>query len=513
MRSKKAIINIISSLTLQLVTIICGFIVPRLIIETFGSSVNGLVTSVTQFLAYITLLESGFGPVVKSILYKPIANKNKKEIERILKASEKFFRIISYIFIAYIVVLCFALPVIVSNELDKLFTLSLVIIISISTFAEYYFGMTYKLYLQAEQKTYVTSIIQIGITMLNTIMIVLLIYFESSIQIVKLASAVIFVLRPIIQNLYVKKKYNISLKNVENNYIIKQKWDGLAQHIAAVIHNNTDVVIITLFMNTIEVSVYSVYLMVINGIRNLMQSINKGVDASFGDMLAKGEKESLNNGFKIYELFYITITTVVFTITLLVILPFISVYTKGITDANYYRPTFAYLIVIAELLWAIRQPYNDLVKTAGHFKETMKGAWVECGVNIVLSVILVFKYGIVGVAIGTLVAMIIRTIEFMYHTSKYILDRSILYTFKRLIIIAIEVIIVVIIGNLIPSITVTNYITWVLQAVIIAIISSIVVITINCLIYKEDLNGILNIIKRILKVQKTEKNKNIIDNK
>lgn len=498
MRSKKAIVNIISSLMLQVVTVICGFIVPRLIIGTFGSNVNGLVTSITQFLAYITLLESGFGPVVKSILYKPIANKEKSEIERILKASEKFFRTISYIFIAYIIVLCFALPMVVSNEFDKLFTLSLVIIISISTFAEYYFGMTYKLYLQAEQKTYVTSIIQIGTTILNTIMIVVLIYFGSSIQVVKLVSAIIFVLRPIMQNLYVKKKYSINLKKVDDNYKIKQKWDGLAQHIAAVIHKNTDIVILTFFSTTIEISVYSVYLLVVNGIKSLVQAFTGGVDASFGDMIAKGEKNSLNNSFKIYELFYITITTIAFTITLLVILPFISVYTKGITDANYYRPAFAYLIVIGELLWAIRQPYNDLVKTAGHFKETMKGAWVECGINIVLSIILVFKYGIVGVAIGTLVAMFIRTIEFMYHTSKYILDRSIWYTFKRLIIIAIEVIIVVIISSLIPSIGVINYITWAMQAIIIAVIASIVVITINCLIYREDVKGIIDIIKRIV---------------
>ena len=496
MRSKKAIINIISSLVLQLVTVICGFIVPRLIIKSFGSNVNGLVTSITQFLAYITLLESGFGPVVKSILYKPIANKDKNEIERILKASEKFFRTISYIFIAYIIILCFVLPTIVSSEFNKLFTLSLVVIISISTFAEYYFGMTYKLYLQAEQKTYVTSIIQVGTTILNTIMIVILIYFGANIQTVKLFSAIIFVFRPILQNLYVKKKYNINLKNVEADYKIKQKWDGLAQHIAYVVHSNTDVVVLTIFSNTAEVSVYSIYLLVVNGVKNLVQAFTGGVDASFGDMIAKGEKETLNNSFKIYELFYITISTIVFAAILLMILPFVSVYTRGITDANYYRPIFAYLIVLAEFIWAIRQPYNDLTKTAGHFKETMKGAWIESGLNIILSVILVFKFGIVGVAIGTLVAMFVRTIEFMYHTSKYILDRSILYTFKRLLIIAIEIILVVTISNLIPSITVTNYITWAIQAVIVVIIASIVVITINCLLYKEDLKNLISIFKR-----------------
>ena len=152
MRTKKAIINILSTITLQLVTIICGFIVPRLIIDKFGSNVNGLINSITQFLAYITLLESGFGPVVKSVLYKPIAKKDKTTIQEILKTSEKFFRKIAYIFLAYIFALCILLPLVVSNEFDTIFTTSLVAIIAISTFAEYYFGMTYKLYLQAEQK-------------------------------------------------------------------------------------------------------------------------------------------------------------------------------------------------------------------------------------------------------------------------------------------------------------------------------------------------------------------------
>ena len=496
MRSKKAIINIISSLMLQLVTVICGFIVPRLIIKSFGSSVNGLVTSITQFLAYITLLESGFGPVVKSVLYKPIANKEKYEIEKILKASEKFFRIISYIFIVYIICLCFALPAIVSSEFNSWYTLSLVIIISISTFAEYYFGMTYKLYLQAEQRTYVTSIIQIGSTILNTIIIVILIYFGSSIQVVKLFSAIIFVFRPILQNIYVKKKYQINLKNVDADYKIKQKWDGLAQHIASVIHNNTDVVVLTIFTNTIEVSVYSVYLLVVNGVKNLVQAFTGGVDASFGNMIAKGEKETLNTSFNVYELFYFTLTTIIFIATLLLILPFVSVYTRGITDANYYRPVFAYIIVLAEFMWTIRLPYSSITLAAGHFKETMKGAWIESGLNIVLSVILVFKFGIVGVATGTLVAMFVRTIEFMYHTSKYILERNLLYTFKRLLVIAIEVILVVLIVNLIPSVSVENYLTWAIQAVIVAIIASIVVIAINCLIYKEDVKGVMQILKR-----------------
>ena len=58
MRSKKAIKNILVSLFQQIITIICGLVLPKAILGAYGSSVNGLISSITQFLTYITLLES-----------------------------------------------------------------------------------------------------------------------------------------------------------------------------------------------------------------------------------------------------------------------------------------------------------------------------------------------------------------------------------------------------------------------------------------------------------------------
>ena len=75
MKNKKLIKNIIISLLQQVVTIICGLIVPKAIIEAYGSSTNGLINSITQFLTYIVIVEAGVGAVVKSLLYKPIAKK------------------------------------------------------------------------------------------------------------------------------------------------------------------------------------------------------------------------------------------------------------------------------------------------------------------------------------------------------------------------------------------------------------------------------------------------------
>lgn len=498
MRSKKAIYNILTNLILQFIVLLYGFIVPKIIISNFGSDVNGLVTSITQFLAYITLLESGFGPVVKSILYKPISEKNNDEIANILKTSEKFFRKIALIFIIYIAVLSIFYPLLIKNEFSFLFTISLIIIISISTFAEYFFGMTYRLFLQAEQKTYIISIIQIFTYILAIISIIILANFGANIHIIKLITGIIFVIRPIVQNIYVKKKYNISFKNVDDNYKLKNKWDGLAQHVAAVIHSNTDVIVLTFFCSLSEVSVYSVYYLVVKGIMQIIQSFSNGIDASWGDMIAKNENKNLNKKFNIYEVIYFSITTLVFTCAMILITPFVSVYTKGITDVNYIRNIFGYLIVISEYIWAIRLPYSSISLAAGHFKETRIGAWVECLVNLVLSVILVQKFGIIGVTIGTIIAMLIRTCEFVYHSNRYILNRSIWKSVDKIFLVIIDTVVIIIISKCIPMINNVNYISWVINAIMIAISSFIIVFITNYVFYRNELKEIFKMFKNIL---------------
>ena len=499
MRSKKAIYNIITNLLLQVITILYGFIVPKIIISNFGSNTNGLISSITQFLAYITLLESGFGPVVKSILYKPIADKDNQTVAKILKSSEKFFRTIACIFLIYIILLCIIYPFLVSNNFGYFYTISLILIIALSTFAEYFFGMTYRLFLQADQKTYIISLIQIITYILSIVFIMILTKLNANIQLIKLVGGIIFILRPIIQNYYVKKKYNIKLNEVKENYVISQKWDGLAQHIAAVIHGNTDVTLLTFFCTISEVSVYSVYYMVVKGIKSIIQAFSNGIDASFGDMIAKNEQDNLNKKFDMYEIMYFTIATILFTCTIMLITPFITVYTKGINDVNYIRYTFGYLLVISEYIWAIRLPYSSIILAVGHFKETRKGAWIECLSNIIVSTLLVWKYGIIGVTIGTIIAMTIRTVEFMYHTNKYILKRNIFKSAKKIILLIIETLLIVFICKYLPYLDNISYINWLINAIMTVGVATFLVFIINLIIYKKDMKLFTEVFIRVLK--------------
>ena len=117
-------------------------------------------------------------------------------------------------------------------------------------------------------------------------------------------------------------------------------------------------------------------------------------------------------------------------------------------------------------------------------------------VNIALSVLLVIKYGLVGVAIGTLISMLIRSIGFIVYASKNILNMDLLHSFKYVIILYIEVLIIFIIHLLINNIFVSNYFEWIILSIITFIIVSIFICVINIFIYR---NTFLEVIRKLFK--------------
>ena len=220
-REKKAKLNIGISLLGQLVVIICGLIVPRLIINSFGSEAYGATASIAQFLAYITLLEGGIGGVARAALYKPLADNDMKEISLVISEIQHFFRIISFVFLAYVIVLACSFKYISHIScFDWISTALLVVVISISTFAQYFIGISYAVLLQAAQKTYITQITSILTVILNTLLIAILILLGSNLIVVKLVSSVVFSIRPVLLWLYVKREFRLEkIRNSSCNII------------------------------------------------------------------------------------------------------------------------------------------------------------------------------------------------------------------------------------------------------------------------------------------------------
>lgn len=498
MRSKKAIINVGVTLSLRLVAIVAGLIVPQLIINNYGSSTNGLIVSITQFMGYIVLLEAGVGGVVRAALYKPLAQREMREVTSILKESEIFFRKIAYIFLVYILALGLIYPRLVSDEFEVIYTISLLLIIGISVFFQYYFGITYQILLYADQRQYVISFLQIVTLIINTLMTIILIKFDFTIHLVLLISSIGHVIRPLVLYYYVKKSYELSNFKEVSPQKITQKWDGIGHHLAFLIHNNTDVAILTIFTDIKEVSVYSIYFLIISSVQSITITFASGVEASFGNMIAKREIEALRKNFKVYEFITFTITTILFTSLFILILPFVNLYTEGVDDVNYYRPLFAYTLIFAGLFYCIRLPYNSVTLAAGHYKETKRGALLEAIINVSISVILVNYYGIVGVAVGTLIAMLFRTLQYVHYSSKFILISSPVQFYKNLFLYFLTGLITILTINTFDY-EVNDYGDWILYAILTGLISSIFTSFTGLLFYFSELKYVIYTLKRVFK--------------
>ena len=233
-RGKKLALNTLTSLILQITNIVSGFILPRLILGSFGSDVNGLVNSISQFLGVITLLDLGVGAVVQSSLYKPLAENDKDSISKIYVSASKFFKRLAMMLLGYVVILLIVYPLIVNQNFDYWYTATLIGAICISSFAQYYFGIVNSLLLSAHQKGYIQYTAQIITIILNTIACAVLINLGGSIQMVKLTTSLIYLIRPLFLVWYVKKHYDIDRKITYEEEPIKQKWNGMAQHFACV---------------------------------------------------------------------------------------------------------------------------------------------------------------------------------------------------------------------------------------------------------------------------------------
>ena len=497
-RKKKLLLNSSSSIIYQFVTLICGFILPRFFLSYYGSAVNGLVTSITQFLGFISLAECGVGAVVQSALYKPLAENDIGSVSKITLSSSRFFRKIAYLLLVYVAVLMAVYPLINIEKFDYLFTMILIFVISISTFAQYYIGMTYKLLLNADQLGFIQYTIHTAALIINTLLCILLMKLGSPVHIVKLTTSVIFLIQPLLLSYIAKKKYNLDHNITLTEEPIKQKWNGMAQHVATVILGNTDTVVLTLLSTLENVSVYGVYNLVVHGVKQIILSTTNGMQAMLGNMLAKNETEKLNNTFDYIEWILHTLVTFAFSVTAVLIVPFVSVYTSDVTDADYIVPVFAYLITLAQASYCIRLPYNIMVLAAGHYKQTQSSAIIEAVINVVLSVILVFKFGLIGVAIGTFAAMAYRTVYLAFYLTKEIIYRKIHHFVKHICIDICEIAILFLIVYSFQDFFIlqeNNYSSWIILAIKVAFTGLGVFSIINFISYKTKVNQLFGILK------------------
>ena len=502
-RAKALKMNMLSGWLSELVTLITGLILPRLILVTFGSSYNGMIGAITQFMGFTTILRAGIGSVTRAALFKPLAEGDNEKVSAIIAATDIFMKKIALVVAAYIMIFAVIFPFITESEYSFMQTFTMVLIMGATVFTENFFAVKYRILLQADQKFYIQTFTSIVARILCFIVAVILIKLSFSMHMVKLSTVITALSGPLILYMYVKKRYVIIKSVKPDNSAIKQRWDAFTQQMAVVVNGNIDLVLLSMFVHLREVSVYTVHAMVTHNIEKLITSMVNGINATFGNMIANNENENLKKSFRFIEWGLFASCAVVFSVTAIMITPFIRIYTSSVTDVNYIRPAFAYAMTMVAMMNCMRIPYQMLVEAAGHFKQTRNASILEVVVNIVVSIIMLYFYGIVGVIIGTFVAALIRTAQYAIHAYKHILKLPTWNLIKSYVLyFALFVGIYILFGK-VSAIKMENFFVWTEYAVVVMVSAIIIVGVISLIFNKEQLIYLKNrFVKKRQKVKK-----------
>lgn len=497
-RTEKVIKNVFFNITMEIIKLICGLVLPKLILSNYGSDYNGIVQSVSQFISCIALMKLGIGGVTVAALFKPLMSKDDEELSRVLASTEHFMRRIGLIFVVFVLVFACIYPIFISTEFDWLFASSLILIISISTFAEYYFGFTYQMLVSADQKNYIISVLSIITIILNTVIAVILINLNCSIHIVKLGSSLVNIISPLYLYYYCHSHYNI--RKIPKNEVkpLAQRWDAFAHEAASFINDNTDIMILTVFTNLKEVSVYTVYHYVVVNLKKVLTSFVASFGSAFGDMYARKEFDLMRKNLRVFELIVYSFGTVIYSTALVMLVPFVVIYTKGVEDVEYVRTAFAIIAMVAGIFDIFRYPYKQIINCTGHYKNTRNIAITEACINIIVSLIMVYNFGLVGVAIGTMFTMIFGAIRYSYYVLKHILDSEVKNTYFHMFISLAIMFIVYFISRFYVRDAV-SVVVWIIDAFITGIIALILVSLVDYLIYRDDFKFMCDKLLRVFK--------------
>jgi len=495
-RTKALKLNAAVSLLSELVTLITGLILPRLILLYFGSSYNGLVGSISQFLGFSVVLRAGLGGAVRAALYKPLAESDTDSISGIMAVTQQYMRKVGLILGAGIIAFAAVYPFAVRNEYNWFFTFSLVVIMGVGVFTDNFFGIKCKILLQADQKYYIQIGIGVLVSVISSAVTILLVLSGYSIHTVRIGMAACGLLNPLLLTMYVKKHYQINWKQKADGSVIKNKWNAFFQQLAVIVNGNVDLTLLTFLVPLREISVYTVHFMVVNNIGKIVDAFSSGVNSTFGDMIARKEQDKLRERFFALEWLLMALGAVLYSVTLVMLPSFLRLYTRSVEDVNYIRPLFALLMVAATMLHTSRLPYQLLAEGAGKFKETRNGAILEVVLNVVLSITFTMIFGLEGVLIATLIACAIRTAEYAVFCFKNILHISVWHLIKHYTLLCGTFAVCWAVGSRLIMADIPNYFIWTLNAGLVMLLAVCVVGLVSVVFYRAQLKDVLRRFRR-----------------
>ena len=429
--SKKIKYNLLIGSLGQIVTLLLGIVVPKLVLTNYGSEINGLLSSVTNIYAYVALVEAGVAAASCQALYKAFANQSRDDINSILAATNKYYHRTGFVYLLLILTFAGIYPVFINTEIPYTTMVFVILFNGIGNVVNYFFHGKYLILLKADGKNYIRTGVEIFTTTFKQLSKIILIALGYNVVFVQFAAMLVSFIQMVYIVQYIKRNYSwIDLKVKPDFKAISQSKNVFIHQVNYLVVSNTDVVILTAFSNLKTVSIYSLYLLLVNMVDKVMHVIRDALEFKIANFFHTNKQKFLKF-FRMYEVYYICLAFALYSVVDCFILPFLKLYTKGVNDINYIIWYLPFCFVITKLMAVVRYPYDAIIHICGHFKQTQASSITESIINIIISLLLVHKLGISGVLFGTVLAALYRVnyLVIYLHKNK-IINRNIFSSYK-----------------------------------------------------------------------------------
>lgn len=395
-RNLYSLLNAFSAILLTMVNGLFGIVVTRLIISHFGSDFNGLNSTANQVVHILLIVEGGFTTASNVALFGPYVRGEQDVVNGVLCATGKKFRKIGAMFFGVGTLVAVGYALLANSALEREFIFTVIMMTMIPPAFNLFYATTYRVLLQAQQKEYVISLLTTLTLSLGHISNIIMISMGGPIWMVRVNTMTFALLNSLLIVGYARRKNRfLNFRVAPRADLIKGTGDVMAQRITSVIYDSSPLIFLSISPagGTVLASVYAVYNNVFIIIKSLIRG---GIDAprlSFGQLLAQRKREDLWPVFAQYEYAAFCLIFVLLTTTCALILPFVRLYTDGITDASYLDPAIAVFMVMIATAETIHMPSSHLLNMAGEFK-------ICRNIQIFTCIVLLVSMSVGGICFG-----------------------------------------------------------------------------------------------------------------
>lgn len=424
--AKNIAFGYIGNLTTQLL----GFILRTVFISYLGDTLNGINDLYTGILSVLSLAELGVGTALNYSLYGPVARKDYEKIKSYMQLYKKAYRVIGLVIAVIGLAISPFLPYLVKQPQGvSVRDLTLYYFIFLfNTVSTYFVAYKYSL-AYAEQKNYIQTN-TITITKMITVTLqIAVIVTTRNFYLYLLTAAAVELIQKIFISWYLNRLYpylkdkNVKKLSKEETGEVVTKTKALVFHkVGDVARLQTDSMIISAFINVTLVGFVGNYNMILNSVANFVNIIFNSVLSSFGNLIATESKEKQYDVFKVYRFFACWIYGFSAVGFFLLLTPFIVIW-QG--NEKVLAAGVVACILIDYYFKGDRIVLSNFKTAAGVFEQDKYLALIQGVVNLILSIVLVQKIGLVGIYIGTIVSGLIANITKPFIIYKVCFEKSV----------------------------------------------------------------------------------------